>query len=760
MNVLMVLSVSAAQSLVPRDLVMVDVVRAPRLQAEHAFHQLTVKFHDAARARVGDDGQVYFLGAVPVAQAAALQELAAMWGVTFRPQITLSASAIAQLEARAAASSGRAQPDLAGMMVVEVDGDAGELEALGEALRALPMVERAHITEAFPEPPADIDPVTPDYTEQQDYLGSSIGIDAEYVWDLGIDGSGLRVTDIEYGWNPEHEEFADLNTELESGQTIPQVIYDYGYDSHGTAVWGEIGADNGSYGVTGGAHGVQLAGYLEYSNEEGYRRPTAILSAAADSAVGDLILLEMQVTGPGGDYGPAELDPDVWDAVRLAVDAGVVVVAAAGNGNQDLDSSDYSTYRSWGDSGAIIVGAGSADSAHDCLYFSTHGTRVDVQGFGEQVFTTGYGYYAELSGDKNQRYIDSFNGTSSASPIVTVAAALLQHAALELSGEPLTSEEIRDILIDTGTAQGSGGEIGPLPNVPAAIAALAEQHPLLISIESPEEIYEGELPELTYTLESKNLGVTFAWTLDDGTKLTAFPDDGAYTVLLTATDDFGRSAEDALDITVLNAAPTLEVTNTTEPVEGWTFTIRSASADVAADTVTVTWWLDGEAIATGESADLTFGDDGTHELLVVASDEDGGETRWTEMLTVANADPTIIDVSGDAAEAGVTTTLTVSARDVEADTLSASWDFGDGESGEGLSSAHTYSAEGSYTAVVTVTDDDGGSATAELTVDVSAAPASKESGGSCSTAAAAPQLGMLLGLFVAGRRRRTPRRDA
>ena len=168
MNVLMVLSVSAAQSLVPRDLVMVDVVRAPRLQAEHAFHQLTVKFHDAARARVWDDGQVYFLGAVPVAQAAALQELAAMWGVTFRPQITLSASAIAQLEARAAASSGRAQPDLAGMMVVEVDGDAGELEALGEALRALPMVERAHITEAFPEPPADIDPVTPDYTEQQE----------------------------------------------------------------------------------------------------------------------------------------------------------------------------------------------------------------------------------------------------------------------------------------------------------------------------------------------------------------------------------------------------------------------------------------------------------------------------------------------------------------------------------------------------------------------------------------------------------------
>ena len=42
--------------------------------------------------------------------------------------------------------------------------------------------------------------------------------------------------------------------------------------------------------------------------------------------------------------------------------------------------------------------------------------------------------------------------------------------------------------------------------------------------------------------------------------------------------------------------------------------------------------------------------------------------------------------------------------DPEGDTLSYAWDFGDGETGTGVSPAHSYSASGTYTATLTVSD--------------------------------------------------------
>ena len=110
------------------------------------------------------------------------------------------------------------------------------------------------------------------------------------------------------------------------------------------------------------------------------------------------------------------------------------------------------------------------------MNFSTYGSRVDVQGYGSLVTTTGYG---DLFGgtDMNQFYTDTFEGTSSASPIVTGAAATLQGVQLAHRGLPLEPTEVRRILTDTGTPQQSGpysGHIGPRPDLMRAIAELPE----------------------------------------------------------------------------------------------------------------------------------------------------------------------------------------------------------------------------------------------------------------------------------------------
>ena len=237
---------------------------------------------------------------------------------------------------------------------------------------------------------------------------------------------------------------------------------------------GELAAVDNDYGLTGGAHGAEVHTWPEYSVEEGSRRPSAIANALINSESGDVVMLEMQtVVRPGGDYGPAELDPSVFTLVQVGVDAGVVVVGAGGNGAENLDSSWYVTnYLAWGDSGAILVGAGTADIHHDRLYFSTFGGRINLQGWGGSVVTLGYGDLANIDSDPLQRYTSAFNGTSSASPIVAIAAVLTQDFSLDRFGEPLDPLTLRDLLEATGHAQGKGEHIGPLPDLQAGFAAL------------------------------------------------------------------------------------------------------------------------------------------------------------------------------------------------------------------------------------------------------------------------------------------------
>jgi hypothetical protein len=435
--------------------------------------RLVVKFVDALRVRTsvtrGLDSTTHS------GDLDAALESIAHHDLHFTPLVRIDDARLDALLARAHARSGRAQPDLGGMFVVTTpDGRRPSLHVARE-LQALHEIEFVSFESLGTPPPVDIDPATPSLSELQGYLGPAPGIDAAGAWAMGYDGDGIRISDIEPAWRLAHEDLSDGQMIPEPGQTpsVDAMVH----IEHGTSVAGMlVGGDNG-YGVTGMTPGSTLAVYSELTEESGPRRTAAIIAAAADSAVGDVVLFELQMIEPVlGNYVPAEVEESVWMATRVATDAGVVVVAAAGNGAIDLDAPELTYYRNRGDSGAIIVGAGRPDT-HEILDFSTFGLRVDVQGWGEGVFTTGYGNYEQYGDDTNQSYTATFAGTSSASPIVAAAAALVQHAVQEAGLEPLTSAQMRTVLRGTGLPQqGAGGNIGPLPQVPAAIAAALLPH--------------------------------------------------------------------------------------------------------------------------------------------------------------------------------------------------------------------------------------------------------------------------------------------
>ena len=309
-------------------------------------------------------------------------------------------------------------------------------------------------------------------------------VDAEYAWLFpGGDGTGVQICDCEYGFNQTHEDLPNIAVISNLGGNLAQ------YEDHGTAVLGILVGVHDQKGINGIAHGVTM----NFASESNGHRLDCINDAIAALNVGDILILEMQTTGALGGYVPAEYDSDIHAALLTATGNGMVVIAAAGNGSQNLNiyTNDQGlkiwdkNSPDWNDSGSIIVGAGHSNAnaiPHSKCGFSTYGDRVNCHGWGEDVVTTGYGYLYD--GGHNEMYTDVFGGTSSATPIVAGVAACLQGAAIQALGIPLSPSQIRAILSDVnnGTPQADSVQypvaaynIGPMPNLRATLHAAGIQ---------------------------------------------------------------------------------------------------------------------------------------------------------------------------------------------------------------------------------------------------------------------------------------------
>jgi hypothetical protein len=477
----------------------VDPVRAGAARPPAGASELIVVAHPDAGLRVRPDGVFSVTGA----QHSALTALAQRPDVTLAPLFGPE-ERVAALTAASTPGALAPVPDLTVFYGVDAAPDA--LTGLLREFSAMSEIAGAYIKPPTelpvlngPVPSAIAAPAaTPDFSGHQGYLGPGPnGVDAQFAWTIaGGGGAGVSIIDCENGWRFDHEDLL----QAQGGVVIGTPSTD---TDHGTAVLGVLGADRNGFGVTGICPDAVVSGASWFANGTA----ATVQSAAARLKAGDLILLEGHRPGPRFNFATRDDElgyialewwPDDFAAIAFATSQGIVVVEAAGNGQENLDDPLYNTpaagfpatwtnpfNRANRDSGAIVVGAGApppgthgADLGPDRsrLDFSNYGSVLDAQGWGREVSSTGYG---DLQGGSDQRlwYTDTFNGTSSASPIVTGVLACLQGAQRAAGRPPMTPDALRDCLRDTGnTQQDAPGRpatqrIGNRPNLRQLIVA-------------------------------------------------------------------------------------------------------------------------------------------------------------------------------------------------------------------------------------------------------------------------------------------------
>ncbi len=191
------------------------------------------------------------------------------------------------------------------------------------------------------------------FEPSQGYLCSAPdGIDAMGVWPLaGAKGKGVTICDIEGAWNLRHEDLPGI--QLIGGN----MLTDIGWRNHGTAVLGEMVSVSNQFGTVGICREATAVVNSAFTNGV-FNTAAAITNAAGKLKAGDVMLIELQATGPNGKYVAMQYWDDIYTAIRAAVAKGITVVEAAGNGDDNFDLPVFNNTGLQKDSGAIVVGAG------------------------------------------------------------------------------------------------------------------------------------------------------------------------------------------------------------------------------------------------------------------------------------------------------------------------------------------------------------------------------------------------------------------
>lgn len=244
---------------------------------------------------------------------------------------------------------------------------------------------------------------------------------------------------------------------------------------------------------------------------------------------------------------------------------------------------------------------------------------------------------------------------------------------------------------------------------------------------------ESGVAPLTVSFDPTLTGGNPQWDFGDGHTSSAshpehtFQNGGVFPVTLVQEDGAGGIRQARHYVTVSNNSP-LAVLHASPDKGEAPLTVSfdaSASSDPDGHALTFTWdFGDGSPSATGAEVSHTYTQQGTYFASVVVEDGHGGAGGAVQRIEVGNQAPTAVFThSSTFGIPPVTVYFDASgSSDPEEDALTFSWDFGDGQTGSGMTPSHTFTDYGSYEVELTVNDGQGNAVSTRETLRIENLP--------------------------------------
>ncbi len=227
--------------------------------------------------------------------------------------------------------------------------------------------------------------------------------------------------------------------------------------------------------------------------------------------------------------------------------------------------------------------------------------------------------------------------------------------------------------------------------------------------------------------------VGYSWAFGDGStgagRVTshAFTLAGEYTVTLTVTDDRGLKASASQKVVVsASARPTASfVFSPTAPVVGQEVFFNAAASQAGAGRTIVgyDWNFGSGTPQSGMTVSKSYDVPGTYNVTLTVTDDAGKTHTASQSVTVGTTGPGApvakISYSPTTVKVGTRIYFNASESSSPSGIGSYDWEFGDGDRASRDRTEHIYAAAGTYVVRLTITDNQGRTATTTVTITVS-----------------------------------------
>jgi PKD repeat protein len=236
--------------------------------------------------------------------------------------------------------------------------------------------------------------------------------------------------------------------------------------------------------------------------------------------------------------------------------------------------------------------------------------------------------------------------------------------------------------------------------------------------------------DATSSSDADGTVASYAWDFGDGktgegsTVEHVYPNPGSYSVTLTVTDDRGgkHSVQHSVTTTAppANEPPTSRFTVSTADLKA-TFD-ASGSTDSDGSISAYAWKFGDGSTGDGAAATHTYDKAGTYRVELTVVDDGGLEsTSTTSVQVTAPKTAPVADFTASVNDLTVAVDAGASS-DVDGTIAGYTWAFGDGSQAQGATTSHVYQRAGAFTITLTVTDNDGLTASKTVPVTVTAPP--------------------------------------